>query len=137
MRPTSREIIESIVAAIDEVILPAVEEKQAASSLRAARTLLDHLAARVEIDADVLAADNVDAAAVLGVAPEPAEGMVALQASNLAYQEAIDRILRALPPPGQEDAEGAATRRRLRKYLGRRHSRERPMIVPAFLGTPF
>ena len=64
MKPSTREIIENIIKSLDEVVLPVVEDKQAASSLRSARTLLDHLARRVEGDADMLLADNADALVV-------------------------------------------------------------------------
>ena len=142
MRPTSRELIESIIAAIDTTILPAVEEKQAASSLRAARTLLEHLAVRVETEPEVLAADNQDAAAVLaglGDVPDAGEGggVLALRARNAALQSAIDQRLRAMPIAGRESPAQAEVRRVLRDYLARRLARERDMIFPAFLGTPF
>lgn len=145
MRPTPRQLIESIIAAIDTTIMPAVEEKQAASSLRAARTLLEHLATRVEIDRDVLTADNDDARETLSRVGETAAatprtgcGLEALQQQNDAYQLTMERLLRSLPSAGNEKDERQVTvRRELRAYLARRHERERPMIIPAFLGPPF
>ena len=142
MRPSSRELIESTIAAIDTTILPAIAEQQAASSLRAARTLLEHLAVRVEIEPDVLTADNRDAAAVLaglGDAPDAGEGggVLALRARNAALQTAIDQRLRAMPIAGRESPGQAEERRVLRAYLEQRLTRERDMIFPAFLGTPF
>ena len=133
MRPSSRALIESIIAAIDDTILPAVEDKQAASSLRAARTLLTHLAVRVELESAMLAADNADAAATLEL---PDEGGTAAE-RNLEFQRTIDDMLRGMPIAGRESAEQAALRAKLRGYLSRRHARERDMIFPAFLGTPF
>ncbi len=138
MRPSSRDIIESIIAAIDDTILPAVDDKQAASSLRAARTLLDHLAHRIEGDATMVADDNADAQTTLerlGLAPSLEAATP--QALNDALQATIDTSLRALPPAGREPPEQAAVRRELRAYLARRHARERDMIIPAFLGVPF
>lgn len=143
MRPTSRDLIESIIAAIDATILPAVAEKQAASSLRAARTLLEHLAVRVEVEPEVLAADNRDAEGVLAGIGErlpdaPTEtGVRALGARNALLQRLVDQRLRAMPIAGRESDEDAAVRAALREYLKRRHARERDMIFPAFLGTPF
>ena len=154
MRPTSREIIEGIVAAIDTTILPAVEEKQAASSLRAARTLLVHLAARVDVEGDILIADNADAEETIGeilardaaTFPRLAHALAArsddrclatLQVRNEALQEAVDQTLRALPRAGSEAPPEADARKALRAYLARRHARERDLVFPAFLGTPF
>ena len=151
MQPTSRQLIEGIVAAIDEVILPAVTEKQAASSLRAARTLLEHLAVRSEVEYAELVEDNDDVQAVLGrlgraaedvlqphaASRAPPASLAALQARNDALQAAVEDALRTLPPTGREDAAQAEMRRELRAYLARRRERERSMIFPAFLGTPF
>ena len=138
MRPSSRDIIESIIAAIDDTILPAVEDKQAASSLRAARTLLDHLAHRIEGETAMVADDNADALATLArLGLDAPAGRTAPQALNVALQEAVDSSLRDLPPAGREPPAQAEIRRELRAYLVRRHARERDMIIPSFLGAPF
>ena len=158
MKPSTREIIENIIKSLDEVVLPVVEDKQAASSLRSARTLLDHLARRVEGDADMLLADNADALVVFTTiasrfagqkaassiqaflstgGDESAQSIATLQVRNEAMQNVMDLALRGLPPAGAEGADEAAIRAELRAYLGRRLARERDMIFPAFLGTPF
>jgi hypothetical protein len=158
MKPSTREIIENIIKSLDEVVLPVVEDKQAASSLRSARTLLDHLARRVEGDAEMLLADNADARQVLAAivaqfADQPASAplvkflaadtealpgtITELQSRNEAMQHVIDVTLRGLPPAGAEAAVEAAIRAALRGYLDRRLARERDMIFPAFLGPPF
>ncbi|HLY57657.1 MAG TPA: hypothetical protein VKS60_18985 [Stellaceae bacterium] len=62
MRPTSRELIERIAEALTDTVLPAVaHDKWAASTVRSATTLLNHLAERVEREVPVLLADNADA----------------------------------------------------------------------------
>lgn len=147
MQPSSRQLIEAIAAAIDDVILPQVEEKQAASSLRAARTLLEHLAVRVEIEPDIIAADNRDASealaammALLGKPADPVdlgEGFQGAVAANRTLQERLDAVARALPPESAPAGASVEVRALLRDYIDRRHARERPMIFPAFLGTPF
>jgi hypothetical protein len=136
------------------VILPEVSEKQAASSLRASRTLLVHLAERVERETETLLEDNRDAEAMIAeataafdaeaVAPLAALGagpesisLAALERRNAAIQSAIDTVLRAMPPAGREEQDQAALRKMLRGYLKRRQARERDMIFPAFLETPF
>jgi hypothetical protein len=145
MTPTSKELIQAIIAAIDTTVLPQVEEKQAASSLRAMRTLLEHLAVRVEIEPDVLAADNKDAEDTLrrvgralpAASTSSSASLVNLNNHNNALQALVDSELLTLPAVGSETAEQATTRRELRGYLARRHGREREMVFPAFLGAPF
>jgi hypothetical protein len=136
MTPTSRELIQAIIAAIDTTVLPQVEEKQAASSLRAMRTLLEHLAVRVEVEPDVLAADNQDAEDTLrrlGRSPPSANTSSTASLVNLNNH---NNVLQGIVV-GAETAEQAKTRAELRGYLARRHGREHEMVFPAFLGTPF
>jgi len=152
MQPSARALIEAIITALDEVVIPVVTDKQAASSLRSARTLLDHLARRVKGEADTLRADNADALsvcrdiaarfggrqAVAAIAAFLAAGPNGSpQGRNEAMQTVIEATLRGRPPAGAESDEEAEIRAMLRDYLGRRFAREREMIFPAFLGPPF
>jgi thioredoxin-like negative regulator of GroEL len=156
MQPSARALIEAIIRSIDEVVIPVVTDKVAASSLRSARTLLDHLARRVDGEADMLRADNADALAVcsaiaarvghqavpviaafLEAGPDESPQGMTPQARNEAMQKVIDATLRGLPPAGAQTGEAAEIRAMLRDYLDRRLAREREMIFPAFLGPPF
>lgn len=160
MRPRSRELIEKIVASLEADVGPHVSDRWAASALRSAVQLLNHLAVRVEVEAGVLVADNADARRVLaglrprlaeaGVAPEaiaavdaalataepPTHDVAVLDDANEAFQAAIERVLRDRAPL-QASAAGRAVHAELRDYLGRRIARERPLYFPAFTGAPF
>jgi hypothetical protein len=65
MRPTSAELLEAIAQELEDRVLPVVEDKWGASTLRSAMQLLRHLALRVALEPRVLAEDNEDARAVL------------------------------------------------------------------------
>ena len=113
MQPSARALIEAIITSLDEVVMPVVTDKQAASSLRSARTLLDHLARRGEGEADMLSADNADALAVCRAIAARFGGHQAVaaiaaflaagphgspQGRNEAMQTVIEATLRGLPP---------------------------------------
>jgi hypothetical protein len=161
MRPTTRALIERIAEALNDTVLPAVaHDKWAASTVRSATTLLNHLASRVEIELPVLVADNTDAAETLravrallhlpsaqaekmasvlaeGV-PASAYDLIALEARNRRCQALIEAILRAIYGQAQQDGSPeAACRALLRDYLARRMARERDLYFPAFVGPPF
>jgi hypothetical protein len=152
MQPSARALIEAIIKSLDEVVIPVVTDKLAASSLRSARALLDHLARRVEGEAEMLRADNADALAVCRAIAARFGGRQAVssiaaflhagpdgsaQGLNQTMQTVIEATLRGLPPAGAESDEEAEIRAMLRDYLGRRFALEREMIFPAFLGPPF
>ena len=65
MRPTTVELLESIAQALEDQVLPVIQDKWGASTLRSAMQLLRHLALRVPLEAGILAADNDDARRVL------------------------------------------------------------------------
>jgi hypothetical protein len=158
MRPSSAELITRISEALDATVLPAItDDKWAASVVRSATTLLNHLAKRVEIEAPVLLEDNEDARATLADVENslgkraalqvsikvalalrddiPAWNVVALNARNREYQSAVEHILRELY--GTTDAAEQCTREVLLNYLRRRVGRERDLYFPAFMGPPF
>ena len=161
MRPSSRELLEGIAAALDRQVAPAVEDKWAASVLRSAVQLLGHLAVRVEDEARILEEDNVDAHQVLAAiaarirddAPDaaalaapvsdalqaggaPSVDSISLSARNDAYQLAIECLIRHRDElrelTGDERAHEG-----LRGYLKRRLVREHHLYFPSFTGAPF
>jgi hypothetical protein len=159
MRPTAVELLESIAQALEDQVLPVVQDKWGASTLRSAMQLLRHLALRVPLEAGILAADNDDArrtltlvsdrlrqlgetdlgavaAAALSARSVDPLDVIAADALNETYQCAIETIiaardrLRAIDTPPQ-------IHRTLVDYLQRRLDRERGIFVPVFLSPPF
>ena len=159
MRPTTVELLESIAQALEDQVLPVVQDKWGASTLRSAMQLLRHLALRVPLEAGILGADNDDArriltlvgdrlrqlgetdlgaiaAAALSARSVDPLDVIAADALNEIYQRAIETIvaardrLRAIDTPPQ-------IHRTLVDYLQRRLDRERGMFVPVFLSPPF
>jgi hypothetical protein len=155
MKPTTRQLLESIVNALEAQVMPGVEDKWAASVLRSTTQLLSHLALRVESEGRILTADNADVRAVLetcmqrlagsdersGIAevlnfpePEPYD-TVGLAERNEQYQTCVERMLRhAGAVDSGRDAESNAA---LRAYLRRRLAREHDLFFPVFTGPPF
>lgn len=156
MRPTTQELISAIVASLEHQVAPHVRDKWAASALRSATQLLNHLAVRTEREGRVLIEDNRDVRNVLetilprlaGQAefsdlratveqtlnqPEPnIQDVTRLDARNEAYQAAVERLLRH---PGMHPRDELVES--LRNYLRRRLQREHPLYFPVFTGPPF
>lgn len=156
MRPTSGELIQSIVSALESQVAPQVQDKWAASVLRSAAQLLKHLAVRTEEEGRVLIEDNQDARQVLeAIAPrllgaaaavelcatmqgalnmaDPAPyDSVALGVRNDAYQWAVERLVRH-----RDVVRDAGVHDELHAYLQRRLKRERHLYFPVFTGPPF
>ena len=159
MRPTTVELLDSIAQALEEQVLPVVQDKWGASTLRSAMQLLRHLALRVPLEAGILAADNDDvrriltlvgdrlsqlgetelaaaAAAALSARSVDPLDVIAADAVNETYQGAVEMIiaardrLRTIDTPPQ-------IHQTLVDYLQRRLDRERRMFVPVFLSPPF
>jgi hypothetical protein len=159
MRPTTVELLESIAQALEDQVLPVVQDRWGASTLRSAMQLLRHLALRVPLEAGILAADNDDARRILTLASDRLRQLgetdlaaaaaaalsarsvdpldvVAADAQNEAYLRAVETIiaardrLRAIDTPPQ-------IHQTLVDYLQRRLDRERGMFVPVFLSPPF
>ena len=74
MRPSTKELLDSIAHALDTRVAPTVTDEWAASSLRSIGTLLAHLSVRVESELTILAEGNADLRAVLAEACERLEG---------------------------------------------------------------
>ena len=159
MRPTTVELLDSIAQALEEQVLPVIQDKWGASTLRSAMQLLRHLALRVPLEAGILAADNDDvrriltlvgdrlrqlgetdlaaaAAAALSARSLDPLDVIAADAVNETYQGAVEMIiaardrLRTIDTPPQ-------IHQTLVDYLQRRLDRERRMFVPVFLSPPF
>jgi hypothetical protein len=159
MRPTTVELLESIAQALEDHVLPVIQDKWGASTLRSAMQLLHHLALRVPLEAGILAADNDDvrriltlvgdrlsqlgetdlaaaAAAALSARSVDPLDVIAADAENETYQGAVEMViaardrLRTIDTPPQ-------IHQTLVDYLQRRLDRERRMFVPVFLSPPF
>ncbi len=159
MRPTTVELLESIAQALEDHVLPVIQDKWGASTLRSAMQLLHHLALRVPLEAGILAADNDDvrriltlvgdrlsqlgetdlaaaAAAALSARSADPLDVIAADALNETYLGAVEMIiaardrLRTIDTPPQ-------IHQTLVDYLRRRLDRERGMFVPVFLSPPF
>jgi hypothetical protein len=159
VRPTSAELLESIAQALEDQVLPVIQDKWGASTLRSAMQLLRHLALRVPLEPRVLAADNDDvrriltlahdrltqlgetdlaAAAAVALSPRSVDPLdvVAADAQNETYLRVVEAIvaardrLRALDVP-------PTIHQSLVDYLQRRLERERAMFLPVFLSPPF
>ncbi len=74
MRPSTKELLDSIAEALDTRVAPTVTDPWAASSLRSIRTLLSHLSVRVERELTILAEGNADLRDVLSGARDRLEG---------------------------------------------------------------
>ena len=74
MRPSAKELLDSIAEALDTRVAPTVTDPWAASSLRSIRTLLSHLSVRVEEELTILAEGNADLREVLVAASDRLEG---------------------------------------------------------------
>lgn len=74
MRPSTKELLDSIAEALDTRVAPTVTDPWAASSLRSIGTLLNHLSVRVENELTILAEGNADLREVLADACDRLEG---------------------------------------------------------------
>jgi hypothetical protein len=160
MRPTTRELIDSIVLALEQQVAPSVrEDKWASSVLRSTVQLLNHIAVRTEAEPRILVEDNRDAREVLSEIcarlagrpecadlysavkaildrPEPdATDVGALDEHNEGYQRLVERLMRDRDElrtrAGSESYEALAA------YLKRRLQREAPLFFPVFTTPPF
>jgi hypothetical protein len=156
MRPTTPELISAIVESLERQVAPNVADKWAASALRSATQLLNHLAVRVEREGRVLAEDNQDARRVLEAAlprlaahpdlagvrgavqgalneSEPSlQDTGSLDARNEHYQAAIEALLRDAGVRALDELYQS-----LRGYLHRRLEREHALYFPVFTAPPF
>jgi CheY-like chemotaxis protein len=160
MRPTTRELIDAIVTALEQEVAPLVQDKWAASVLRSATQLLNHLSLRVEDGARVLIEDNKDVRYVLETVyrslsvnadtaslraaveealkatESPHHDVAALDARNEAYLVAVETLLKHRSLVRQATG-GTSVQEQLREYMRRRLKREHHLYFPVFTGPPF
>lgn len=166
MRPSARQLIEGIDWSLTQRVVPVTEDRWAASTLRSIHCLLQHLAARVEQEGQLLHDDNADLRSVLGEVRDLLAGVDgwqrtcaavaaalerpwreaggyptvdSLAAENDALRGLVDDMVRELHLPARRAPEGVEARvlAGLDAYLGRRLQREQPLFVPAFLSSTF
>jgi hypothetical protein len=164
MRPSARQLIEGIDWSLQNRVAPVTDDKWAASTLRSTHCLLQHLAARVDQEGQLLHDDNVDLRSVLGAvavrlvdaawAPERSRVEDALARAwresgayptvatmndeNEFLRGVIDGLVVALhgvAPDQQGVADGALAD--IDGYLTRRREREQPLFMPAFMSSNF
>jgi len=159
MRPTTRELLERIAAALELQVMPSVQDKWAASVLRSAIQLLGHAAVRVQDEPRILGEHIADARAVLEtIAPRldaggdaelhdavraalqapdaAAHDVAALGVQDEALQSAIELLLRRRDVL-RSTADPEQTHAALLEYLHRRLAREQHLYFPVFTGAPF
>ena len=113
MRPSAKELLDSIAEALDTRVAPTVTDPWAASSLRSIRTLLSHLSVRVDQELPILAEGNADLREVLGAARDRLEGCET--PSHPSMREDLEAVLAepsvqdgALPTVAALEEESAA-----------------------------
>lgn len=104
MRPSTKELLDSIAEALDTRVAPTVTDPWAASSLRSIGTLLNHLSVRVESELTILAEGNADLREVLADACDRLEGRAT--PSRPSTRADIEALLLELDSRGTE---GVAT----------------------------
>lgn len=104
MRPSTKELLDSIAEALDTRVAPTVTDPWAASSLRSIGTLLNHLSVRVESELTILAEGNADLREVLADACDRLEGRAT--PSRPSMRADIEALLLELDSRGTE---GVAT----------------------------
>jgi hypothetical protein len=120
MEPSTSELVERIATALRERIAPLVADQPwPASELRSIDALLALVAARIEHEAEVVAADNADLEPLLtrladagvdtGGQPLAGAGAGTPEERNLAMRAALERAIHQLHH-GAHDAEVTAVR---------------------------
>ena len=104
MRPSTKELLDSIAEALDTRVAPTVTDPWAASSLRSIGTLLSHLSVRVESELTILAEGNADLREVLAGACDRLEGRST--PSRPSMRADIEALLLEV---SAQDAHGLAT----------------------------
>lgn len=167
MKPTAKQLIDSVTWSLDERVAPLIDDKWGSSTLRSVRCLLQHLSTRVDIEGQVLFDDNADLASTateivqsLASASGPlaerrdafAEvgsrqwrepgaypSIASMTEENDARRDALDQLLRALDPgeDGLEPEVRANVLGLADAYLRRRLQRDQPMFAPAFMASAF
>jgi hypothetical protein len=156
MKPTAKQLLESITWSLDNKVAPVTDDKWAASTLRSVRCLLLHLATRVDLEGQLLFDDNADLREVLrrvekSLSPgsewrrliddvlaaewRPASAyptVASMTEENDAMRSLVDRLLDALR--GTEDN---TARAELEAWIRRRLLSDQPLFIPAFMANNF
>jgi hypothetical protein len=157
--PSVRRLLESVLWSLDAQVAPTVTDPWAASSLRSIKCILEHLIARSELDAVIMADEYADLASVIDQLQErmPDEALwpelqlrlaslkellpspsvtASLSDANGAMLEALDAIVHAVHRAADDSPspEAAAARSILSEYFVRHTERERCLADPAFAG---
>ena len=104
MRPSAKELIDSIAEALDTRVAPTVTDPWAASSLRSIRTLLSHLSVRVEQELTILAEGNADLREVLAGARDRLQGC-----ETPSHPALLDDLRSVLAEPSVRESGALAT----------------------------
>ena len=104
MRPSTKELLDSIAEALDTRVAPAATDPWAASSLRSVGTLLAHLSVRVERELTILADGNADLRDVLAGACDRLDG--GATPSHPSMRAEVEALLAAT---GSRERDGVAT----------------------------
>ncbi|MXY71486.1 MAG: hypothetical protein F4Y97_00440 [Dehalococcoidia bacterium] len=160
MRPSTKELLESIAEALETRVAPTVTDPWAASSLRSIGTLLNHLSVRVESELTILAEGNADLREVLADACDRLEGratpsrpsmradmqalllevdsrgtegvatVALLEEASRALNEQIDRLVRVVHE--DRDSLGDPIREELLGAIRRYFARQREREAPLY-----
>jgi len=123
VRPSAKELLDSIAEALDTRVAPTVTDPWAASSLRSIRTLLSHLSVRVEQELPILAEGNVDLRQVLAGVRDRLEGCDT--PSHASMRDDLEAVLAepsaretgALPTVAALEEESAALNEQLERLV--------------------
>lgn len=167
MKPSSKQLIDSVAWSLQEKVVPVVDDKWAASTLRSVHCLLTHLSTRVELEGSMLFDDNRDLRGVLQAVMAQLDGarepladvrirvaavlvrhwrdedayptVASLGEENEALRGAVDDLLKVLhrDDAGVDRSTANATVEALDGYTRRRLERDQPMFMPAFLSSNF
>lgn len=161
MRPSSKQLLNSITWSLDQRVAPLLDDKWGLSTLRSVRCLIEHLGVRVESEGQVLFDDNADLNTLaIELGPTPATQLDAgarfqtvcaqswreidvyptlesLAEENDAKRTALESLIRQLDSPLAEGLTGVdEVLELIDAYLQRQLQRDQPMFLP-FMGSTF
>lgn len=156
MMPTSAQMLAAMQLALNEHVVPQVQDQWAQSALRSIDAILNHLQARVPVEGPMLHADTTELVALLrdGQArlglPGDAIAAFAAEADALLATYAPVEALQALNHRGRAlledlliacqarkgEAVADAVHADLRAYLLRHADRESAFFFPVYVGRP-
>lgn len=156
MMPTSGQMLAAMQLALNEHVVPQVQDQWAQSALRSIDAILNHLQARVPVEGPMLHVDTQEledlltaASAALGYASPALDAFLAEATEMLAGYAAVD-VLQALNHRGREaleglllhcqsrkgDAKADSVHADLRGWLLRHADRESAFFFPVYVGRP-